>query len=51
MEHHKAFQLAKRQLAKGPLIYMPNGEDHRYLITDVVQKVGIYSAIFYYDKN
>ena len=50
-EHEKAFQLAKRQLAKGPLIYMPNDEGPRHLITDAAQKVGIASAIFDYDQQ
>ena len=47
----QAIQLAKRQVAKGPLMYMPNYKGPRHLITDAAKKVGIASAIFNYDQK
>ena len=50
-EHTIAFEKAKRRLAKGPLLYMPNPDNPRHLVVDSAQKQGIASAIFEYDQK
>ena len=51
LEHRKVFNLAKRQLAIGPLLFMPSAQGPRHLVTDAAQHMGVASAIYDYDSK
>ena len=49
--HMEAFQKAKKQLARGPLIYMASNQGPRHLVVDAAMGQGIASAIFDYNQE
>ena len=49
--HMEAFQKAKKQIARGPLIYMASDQGPRHLVMGSAMGQGIASALFDYDEE